>query len=159
MSSLEFVGKFIGADEIASVDVSEHTTPNGSKLINILFKSGKSKLFPEKVLPYIITDKLSDASQLQERRTMPALRECVSILMEYDLDYGDIESFAKQLFSNLQLQYDRAENYMWKKNDVEFVPGFDARYGVSLLDAYRVLEGISSNKEIVKDDQSDSKHS
>jgi hypothetical protein len=147
MSSLEFVGKFIGAEEIESVCVSEKKTPMGAAVIEFTFKTGKMALIPEKTAPYVISDKATDLTAVQEKRMTPVIRECMSIIMEYDLDFGDLESLVKQLHSNLTFQFTRAENSLWGRPDEEFVPGFDVLFGVTLLDAYRVLEQIPKKSD------------
>lgn len=147
MSSLESVGKYIGGNEIESVSISEIKTPNGCNIIDVVFKGGAAKSYPEKIMPYIVTDKLSDDTTVQDRRLMPIVRECMEVILEQDMDYGDIETFTKQLYSNLTFHYDRAESFMWKGNDKEFVPGFESRRGVSLLDAYKVLASIPRDKK------------
>lgn len=152
MTSFEFVGKYIGSEEIESIVESETQTPAGGKMIDVVFKGGTSRSYPEKVMPYIITDEISDDTSLQEKRLTPIVRECIETVLEYDMDFGDIETFTKQLFSNLNFHYDRAESFMWKGNDTDFVPGFDSRRGVSVLDAYKVLASIPNEK-------SDRKHS
>lgn len=147
MASLEFVGKFIGGEEIQSVEVLKRKTPVGGNIIKFMFKSKTSVEIPERTAPYVITDKATDASVVQERRLTPLIRECMALAMEYDMDYGDVDSFVKQLHSNLMFQFDRADSFMWHGDDKKYTPGFNPLYGVTLLSAHRVLESIPQEDE------------
>ena len=144
--SIEFVGKFIGADEIESIVVCEEKTPQGNNIVEFKLKGGKTRRFPEKVAPYVMSDKRSDDSAVQQNRLTPVVRECVSAIMEYDLDYGDVEALVKGIHSNVMFQFDRANISLWGRPDSDFVPGMDPMYGVSLLDAYKILENIPKDE-------------
>lgn len=145
--SFEFVGKFIGADEIESTEVLDRTTPQGAALVKFNFKGGQSVVYSEKTVPYVVSDVATDASAVQERHVMPLVRECMALITEYDITYRDVDSFLKQLFSNINFQFDRAENFLWTTDDTRYVPGFDPRHDIRLLDAHKVLESIKTDGE------------
>jgi hypothetical protein len=139
MASLELIGKFIGPDEIVSMSVSEQKTPEGKQIIDITFKSGRSHIFSKETLDYIVTDEVSDANTVQAKKFTPVVRKIMSVLLEHDLQVGEIEMLFKQLGYNLDIVFNRATNYLFFKNEKEFVPGFDPLYHVSLLMADGVI--------------------
>lgn len=151
--SLELIGKFIGSDEIVSSSVAGFKTPQGKDVIEVTFKNNKTRIYPIETLEYIVTDEESDANVVREKQLTPIIRKVLGVLAEHDIKNGDIEMFFKQLATNIDLAFGRAINYMWFKDDAEFVPGFDPQYDVSLLMAHNVIVGIPDKK---KEDESSS---
>jgi hypothetical protein len=131
--SLELIGKFIGPDEIVSTDVYEKTTPEGKGIVEVTFKTGRKHIFTEETLEYIVTDEVSDLNAVQEKKFTPVLRKIMSVLMEHDINIGEVEMLFKQLGYNLDMVFNRGTSYLWFKDEKEFVPGFDPMYNVSLL--------------------------
>ena len=132
-SSLELIGKFIGPDEIVSVTLSEHKTPEGKEIVDVTFKSGRNHIFSKETLDYIVTDEVSDSNSVQEKKFTPVIRKIMSILIEHDLQVGEVEMLFKQLGYNLDVIFNRATSYLFFKNEKEFVPGLDPLHYVSLL--------------------------
>lgn len=144
--SLELIGKFIAHDEIVSVNPSEEKTVAGNSVVTLTFKNGKEKDYPEKVLEYIVTAAPSDLTEVQQNLLTPAVRECLQVCMEYNLDFGDVDAFIKNLFTNINMQFARAQYILWRGDDDDFVPGFEPMMGVTLMDAHQVFIDNERNK-------------
>ena len=144
--SLELIGKFIGADEIESIKPAEVKTPEGKDVMEVTFKNKKKYIYPVTTLELVVTDELSDASTVQQKKMTPMIRQVLGICAEYDLSVSEIEMLFKQIGSNLDLAFNRATNQIWFGDDTRFAPGFDPMNDVSLLMAHSVLSKIDANK-------------
>jgi hypothetical protein len=139
MSTNEFVGKFAGSDEIAEAVVLDFKTAAGSDVLEVVFKSGKKRVYTLKTLNIIATDEVSDATAISQKKLLAAVKETLDILGEYDISVGEIDMFQKQLGSNLENSFNRATSFMWFKDKEEFVPNFNPMYDVSFLMAQKYL--------------------
>lgn len=145
--SLELIGKFIGPDEIVSVNVLEYKTPEGKNVLDVSFKNGRKHIFTEETLEYVVTDTISDLNTVQEKKFTPVIRKFMSILLEHDLNVGEIEMLFKQLGFNIDAVLNRATSYLWFKDEKEFVQGFDPMYNVSLLMAEQAVPKKEDDKK------------
>lgn len=138
--NLENIGKFVGPDEILSVDSLKEKTPKGSEIVKVNFKSGKSKIYPTLALEYVVTDEISDYNTLQMKKFTPVIRQFMEIIAEYDVNVGEIEPLMRNIATNLDNTFNRATNLLWGGNDKDFAPGFDPMYSVSLLQAHKIIK-------------------
>ena len=140
--SLEAVGKYIGPNEIVSIEQADFKTPGGKDILKVTFKSGRHHIYSKETLERIVTDALSDETTVMEKKLMPVVQEVMNILAEHDINVGEIEMLFKQLGMNIDKAFNQATSYMWFKEPKEFVPGFDPMHNVSLLMAERVLKDV-----------------
>lgn len=143
--SFQAIGKFIGPDEIVATTVLEHVTPSGKAIIEVEFKTGKTRLYPEPILELIMTDEVSDCNSVSEKKLTPALQRVMEVLTEHNIEYGEIELFTKQLVTNLDNNFNRALSYLWYGNDKEFTVNAEPMWYVSVIMADRILQGINKN--------------
>lgn len=151
MENETLVGKYIGSFKIKEATPSESKTPQGDSIVDFVFESGEKVSYPVKVLAAIVTDKASDETSVQEAKVAPLVGLCMDLAIEYNLKYSDIEAFMRQLMTNLHFHFDRAENFLWNQDDRMFVPGFDVKYEVTMLDALKVLRDIPADTKSKKD--------
>ncbi len=149
-TNIERQGKFIGGDTIVSTEVLPMKTPQGKDILEVTFKSGKKRIYPELTLERIVTDEVSDASAVSEKKLLPVIREVMAILAENDVSVGEIDMFQKQLGSNIENAFNRATSFMWFKDDAEFVPNFNPMFDVSLLMAHKVITDIKHDTDAAR---------
>lgn len=140
--ALEYIGKFIGPNEIHSISLAEYKTPAGNDIFEVVFKDGKKRIYTKETFEYICTDTISDYSSVTEKKLLPVIRKTMAVLAEHDINAGEVDMFLKQLMTNIDNSFNRATNYMWFQNDKEFTPNFDPTYDVSLLMAHKVITDI-----------------
>lgn len=140
-------GKFIGGDTIVGAEVLDMRTPQDKDILEITFKSGKKRVYPAATVERIVTDEVSDASAVSEKKLLPVVREVMAILAENDISVGEIDMFQKQLGSNIENAFNRATSFMWFKDDTEFVPNFNPMFDVSLLMAHKVITNIKHDTD------------
>lgn len=143
--TLESIGKFIGPDEVVSVEVTEDKTPKGNNVVKVFLKSGRNKIYPENVLEYVLTDTVSDYNTLQMNKFTPVIRQFMEIVAEYDLNVGEVEPLLRNIAANIDNSFNRATNFLWSGDDGQFAAGFDPMYSVSLLQAHKIIKGIEEN--------------
>ena len=143
-TNIELQGKFIGGDTIVSTEMLDVKTPQGKDILEVTFKSGKKRVYPSETMARIITEEVSDASAVSEKKLLPVIREVMAILAENDISVGEIDMFQKQLGSNIENAFNRATSFMWFKDDAEFVPNFNPMFDVSLLMAHKVITNIKN---------------
>lgn len=145
--SLELIGKYIGSDEIVSINLVDFKTPKGSEIYEVTFKTGRSHIFSEKALGLIVTDELSDATTVQDKKFKPMVDEIVEIISEYDVNLGEIEMMFKQIAGKFDLEFNKAMSFLWFKNSKEFVEGFSPTHFASLLMAKGINKDIPNEKQ------------
>ncbi len=139
-------GKFISGDTIVSAEVIDLKTPQGKDIVEVTFKNGFKRLFTQLTLDAIVSDEVSDASSVSEKKLKPVIMKVMEVLAEHDINVGEIDMFQKQLGSNLENSFNRATNYLWFSNDKEFVPNFNPMYDVSLLMAHKIITNIKHDE-------------
>lgn len=145
-NSFELVGKFIGADEIASTKDAGFTTPKGAPILEVTFLSGKKRIFPLKTVKLVVSDRTSDATALMQKRMTAMVAEMMEIVGEHDMKNGETDLFLKLFMTQLDMTFNRAVSYHWFKDDKEFVQGFDPNYEVSYLMAERIVRDIPKDE-------------
>lgn len=145
--SLQAIGKFIGPNEIVATVVTEYKANDGGEVVEVEFKTGRKRLYPLKVLNLIITDEVSDVNSVSEKKLLPALQKVMEIVHEYNIEYGEIELFTKQLVTNLDNNFNRALSYLWFNDTKEFVPGVDPMWYVSTTMVEKFIQDSKKNEQ------------
>lgn len=138
--SLELIGKFIGSQEIVSVQEIDFKTPKGEAVYEITFKDERSHIYPVKVIELIVSDEATDANYVQEKKFQSLCSEIMDSIAEYDVNLGEVQMLVKVLTGSIDEEFNKAASMLWFKNKKEHVPGFDSTYYASVLMAKRVLK-------------------
>lgn len=139
-ASLELIGKFIGPDEITESVVIEDTTPQGTAIIEVTYKSGKKRRYTKTALDYMLTDELSDYTTVSDKRLNKIADEVVALVREYDVTVGDIDRLMQRIAQGIENKFNEATSLMWFGNPKEYTPGFNPMYDVSLNMAQGVID-------------------
>jgi len=81
---------YIGLKKIISTKESKRKTYLGNKVIEVTFKGGETKEYPEEMLKAIVTDESKDLTSLQEIMVKPVAEKVLMLLTESELTVGDI---------------------------------------------------------------------
>jgi hypothetical protein len=138
--SLEFIGKFIGPDEIVELVPTNVYTPKGTPIIEVTFKGGKKRRYTATALDYMLTDELSDYTTVSDKRLNKIASEVVSLVQEYDVTVGDIDRLMQKVAMGIEEKFNEATSYMWFRNPKEYTVGFNPMYDVSLNMAQEVID-------------------
>lgn len=135
--------KFIGPRKIINVEFDEAIkTPQGSEVFKVTFDGGYSEIFPKKALSVLMTDKPIDFSQLRDLKFKYLLPELLSVVAEYDLKNQEVKHLCMSLADELENSWMRATNFLWTKDDGQFVPNSEVLSNRSLLEAEKILKTI-----------------
>lgn len=109
MSTENFVGKFIGPDQIKEVSVLDSKTYLGNDRVGIVYENGESKEFPLAVLNDIVKDeKREDLVLLIDDRVAKSLTSIQSILAEEELNKDECEYVMNRLPQLFNFNLERA---------------------------------------------------
>jgi hypothetical protein len=140
---------FIGSNKIKEINPSGEVTPKGKEIFCVEYTSGKKEFYVRDILDVIITDTPSDASKASQKRVEFIIDKVFNdVLKEFDARALDMESIARGIIMQFDNHLNRAENYLWTKNDKEYVPGFNPMYERSLFDAERINNSIPKDESI-----------
>ena len=81
---------FIGLKQITITKESKRKTYLGNKVIEVTFKGGDKKEYPEEMLKTIVTEESTDLTSLQETMVRPIVEKILILLTESELTVGDI---------------------------------------------------------------------
>lgn len=147
-------GTFIGAEKVMSVTNVSQTTPSGSPMVEVTYESGRKEIFTKMFYELIVTPVASDAT-IVHRAKMNALVPAIkSVICEYDLKVGEIQSLLQALANGIDDNFSRATNYLWTGDDLGYVPGMNPLSPRSLLEADAVIRSIPTVIEAPKGDES-----
>lgn len=140
----QYVGKFIGPNEIKSIELTEERTPAGANVYMVEFGERKERI-TDKALRAMASDEAIDYTRLQKRKFTPLIQDMLGAVMEYDIMLYEIESLMRQFAGSMDDTYNRAQNYLWTKDDTKFIPGVGPLDMIPLSVAQGVVKSIPSN--------------
>lgn len=134
---------------VSTPEASDHTSVRNKK-----FEAINKELYPI-ISTYILTV-VGDAEQKKEGRTQ-FLQDSLSLISEFDIKVSEIDSFLTPLIAEmtgaanaiaceLDNTINRATNFLWTKNDSNFIPGADSMMDRTFLEAKKVNSEIPSNE-------------
>lgn len=137
----QYVGKFIGPNEIKSIELTDEKTPAGANIYMVEFGERKERV-TDKSLRAMASDEAIDYTRLQKRKFTPLIQDMLAVVMEYDIMLYEIESLMRQLAGSMDDTYGRAENYLWTKDDTKFIPGVGPLDMIPLSAAQEIIRKI-----------------
>jgi hypothetical protein len=97
---LSLVGKFVGADKIKNVEVSDRKTYLGNEVIKVEFEDGANREFPTEILNAVITEEMSNLTALREMSVLEPLRKIQAICLDAELKLDDVKFLLNVSFEN-----------------------------------------------------------
>ena len=127
----KFKGKYIANNKIELVEEIEEKTYLDGKKVKIVFENeSPDEILPLEVLEGVVTDEVSDATTLREKRVDPVVTKLLTILVESELGRDDLQyAIGPKLVESVNSAYDRADKTLWGKE----------HYDISLMDAEKIL--------------------
>jgi len=136
-----YIGKFIGANEIERTESVQEKTYLGNKRTKVAYKGGESQTFPSKVLESIVTDKAITHTELQALRLEPVAAEVLAILLEADLTLDDSFKIGGSVIEKVTLSIDNSTARAFNKLLGKEVYFNSVRGTLTLMDLNDMLEG------------------
>jgi len=148
----DYIGKFIGANEIERTESVESKTYLGNRRTKVTYKGGESQVFPSKVLEGITTEEATDPSALQNLRLEPVAAEILAILLEADLTLDDAFKIDSSVIGKVTLSIDDATARAFNKLLDKEVYFNSVRGTLTLMDLNDMLEGKLTITKTKKDE-------
>ncbi len=141
--------RFIGPNEVFGVTIQDDPAVNGDELLEVSYENReiRSELMPKALFEKLISEAPYDYNALREKRTDQLLKDLTRVCLEHAMKYSDLKYVCASLNNKLMACFDRATNFLWTKDDKQFVPGADPLDERTLLDAEVILQGINKNGE------------
>lgn len=137
---------YFGPAEVTMVIEMNYKTPSGGDVVKVMLDR---KIQPYEILPKASFEKLVSLEPVedtlfQQKRYQPIVDKFSAILLEEGIIYSDVPYVCKALHNKLSAAYERATNYLWTKDDSQFISGVHELTNRSLLEAEEILKGITN---------------
>lgn len=138
---------YIGKSKVIGVaKVEDFTTPSGQEVVSVLLEGSHPKLMTKKAFDVLVTNKASDDSDLQKRKFEPMIGEMVKVLVDYDIQWYEVEAVIRSIKETIDMRLQRASSYKWYNgDDSRFIAGEDPSNYWSLLEAQQILNLVHKN--------------
>ena len=134
--------QFIGSRKVLGVTVAPFKTEMGNDVIKVMFEDGGSRLMTQKTFDLVVSSEASDETTISDKKLSAINIGCLRIIEEYDIDVVEFKNLLMRIQTSYMENFNRAENFLWHKNDNSFVPGVDSTNNVSLLMMKEVFQQI-----------------
>lgn len=135
---------YIGSDKVSIVAETDQKTPMGSDIVEVTFENGTKAVMPKKTYELVVTDISSDASIVQKTKFNEMVPAIKAVICEYDIHVSEIQSLLQQLAAGIDNNFARATNFVWTRDDSQFIPNTNPLYNRSLLEADAIIRSIES---------------
>lgn len=139
--------QFIGPRQVKTVETLEKTTPEGATLLKVTFEGDYSEVIPQEMFDATVTEIPSDFNALAERRKKLVTGKIMGILKESNVNLSELNDIFKFVGFQSDIHFDKASNYLWTKDDNEFVPGMPVMARRTFLEAQDVIDSIPKHVE------------
>lgn len=139
----EELASFVGPNKVVSViPVEGVTTSMGSPLVDVTYLSGKTERLTKKTYELVVTDIPSDFTIVQRTKFNQMTPAVIAILSEYDIRVFEIPAFLQNVAGSIDNSFARATNWLWTKDDDQYIPGGNPMHPRTLLEADAVIKSI-----------------
>ena len=140
---------YFGPAEVTMVIELNQKTPSGGDVVKVCLDR---KVQPYEIISKAAFEKLVSLEPVEDtlfqlKRYRPVLDKFAEILLEEGLIYADVPYVCKALHEKLSTAYERATNFLWTKDDTQFIPGVHELTNRSLLEADAIIKGISNESK------------
>lgn len=143
--------KYLGPFKVLSVKDSGKKTPLGSELLEIKLDRDfpdTSVLYTKELYDSVVTGEPLDLTEFRKLRYERMVQRVMAILLEENIDHGDVGYVADMVKRNLHHMFNRAVSILWTKSDANYIPGGDdPHYYHSALEARDIIEGYGSENK------------
>lgn len=150
---LQFIGKFIGPEEILDVKDTGTKTHRGVEIIDVTTRrqgtEDKTRITTTtpKALELISTDEAKDWNYMQETKLAHVVSLFMDIATDYSVQGGELQTMLAKFGLSLATQFEHAAHIKFEGNDDEFVPGGSEFYNWSLAKAESVIVNKNGTTE------------
>jgi hypothetical protein len=144
----KYVGKFIGPNKIADIEVTELTTPKGAAVFEVTYTLGHKELFPERGLVVVVTNEIKDLTYVRDMRVEAIVPTVIDLVQEYDLPGAQMNYLLTMIGTQWNNRFGRALNWLMFKDDKRYAAGYEPANDFSLLMAERVNKGIPPKENV-----------
>ena len=136
---VEFIGKFLGFDKIATAEASPKKTFLGKDKMIFTYEGvdDVKESYPMRVVEQLISDSPTDLTSLRDKRVIPVLEEILAVLTESELSNADMNYAVSKITELINNAIQRADDILWGK----------AGQKITLMDAETVLKSKKEKHE------------
>lgn len=122
--------QYIGEKLVIAVIELEEKTPQGNDMVEVCFDGGSKEKMPKKRFELIVTDKVSDATTVQNQVKFTLSSIILGMFNEYGVKMGETEPIFGAIAGLVNDGFTKAQDVMW---------GVDFQ-GISLIEVNKVLK-------------------
>ena len=111
-------------------------------LVEIKFTNGQRRIMPKKTFDLVCTDSPSTFDHVEKIKFETMAKEIIQIILSYDIQLIETNRLIGYITNELQGRFNRAQNYLWTKDDSKYIAGFDPTSFFTILEAERIIAEI-----------------
>lgn len=150
---LQYIGKFLGPEEILEVKEVGNTNRDGVIVDVITKRQGSDGKIRKtnttlKALDLVITDSEKDWNYIQDTKLESVVKQLIDTATDYGVRGGELQPMLARFGMALAVRFEHAAHLKFEGDDDEFVPGGSEFYTWSLAKAEQVIvnKNASSTK-------------
>lgn len=140
-----FIGKFIGPEEILEVKDTKTTTYRGVPIVEVTTRrqdtADKTRLTTTtlKSLELVVANEANDWNYPQVTKLEQVVKDCMASATDNGVNGSELQSLLSRLGMALATRFEHAAHIKFEGNDNEFVPGGNEFHTWSLAKAEQVI--------------------
>jgi len=140
--------QYIGKKQVIGFVIQEEfKTPMGGEIVEVLYLDSNKELMPKKTFNLIVTDKESNDSEVAKTKFRPMVQEILAVVADYDIKFFELEYLTTMIKNSILENINRANNYLWRKDDASHIAGYDMLNDITFLDVQNILKQIPKKNE------------
>jgi len=120
----------------------EFVTDNGDGTVEVKYTNDTKEVLMKKTFDIVSCDKQQDWNYVQDEKFLAMSKDILEVIRQYDLKWFEINGLMSYLLKELKGRFDRAVNFMWTKDDTQFVANTDPTATFSVLQAEKIIKDI-----------------
>jgi hypothetical protein len=140
--SFEYVGRFLGPEEIISVDVNT-VTKDGVEVLDVKSRTEAGvesvRRFTREGLAVSVSDERKDWNHVQEARFTPIVSEITKLMIAMGVRGGEIDALLQQVGRNMSNALDKAVYVKWNGTSEGHVPGGNPYFDFTITEADNII--------------------
>lgn len=124
------------------VVVEDLKTPLGGEIIEVLYADGSKELMPKKTFNLIVSETERDESKAAAEKFKYMTRDILAVIADYDMKFFEMEYLITLIKNSILDNINRANNYLWTKDDSKHISGYDMLNEITLTNVQNILKDI-----------------
>jgi hypothetical protein len=109
-------GKYIGENQIRGIGTGSKESILGHKIVEVVFDTAEVVEYLEDILPTIITEEKSNASDLQNNFNNYLVKKILEILVDAGIKITDVNPLLDKISNSVSMNISSVNDILWGKD-------------------------------------------